>query len=51
MSLTSIQGYKEKLEQREETRRAVQVMLVLVSEASDYICEKTRTGVDGVLGM
>ncbi len=46
----SIEKYVEKLKKREETRRAVQVMLGLISETSNYICEKTRTGLGGIIG-
>ena len=49
-SFLSIEKYVEKLKTREETRRAVQVMLVLISEVSNFICEKTRTGLGGIIG-
>lgn len=51
MSFTLVKSYEEKLKKREETRQAVHVILVLIIEASDYIRTKTRTGIDGIIGM
>lgn len=51
MSFLSIEAYIDTLKKRTETRRAVGVMLELISDASNYICEKTSTGVRGIIGM
>lgn len=50
MPFLAIKNYIEKLKKRSETRRAAQVMLVLISDTSNYICEKTRTGLGGIIG-
>lgn len=49
-SFLSIERHIEILKKRGETRRAVNVMLDLISESSDFIREKTTVGFVGLVG-
>ncbi len=51
MPFLSVEKHIAFLTKRAETRRAVGVMLQLVSDASNYIFEKTSTGVRGFIGV
>ena len=46
----AVEKYQEVLMKRAETRRAVNVMLSLISESTDFVREKTVAGVHGIVG-
>ena len=50
MTFLSIESHIDVLKKRAETRRAVNVMLSLISESTDFIREKTVAGVRGIVG-
>lgn len=50
-SFLSIEHHIEVLKKRVETRRALNVMLDLISESTDFIREKTATGFIGLVGV
>lgn len=45
--ILSIEGRVEQLKQKPETQRAVAAMLTFMEKTSEYILERTKTGIVG----